>query len=350
MNPIVGCDGCELWPHPSEIIPGLVSGIGQRISMHADELRTRVERVLASYQTGTSILHARYQIIDRLNEEFPKIHYSWFERWILEPFRCFAGVKIADHDSRFVASNATGDKERLPIFENVTPMPGRMENASLWSDLRGQARGGKPWLSNLSRTILISSMGDALSEAIPFSFLSEEIIHNVDSEPGSRHNWIWMTKRPSRMADFAAWLRTEHGKLWPGNLMSMTSVTNQATAYLVDELRNVPGFKAVCFEPLVEKVVVDLTGIDWVVVGGESGEYARPFNLDWVRSLQTQCRILRIPFFIQGLGARQIDDGRELRLGGGRIGYWGRWPDEMRVREMPYIFRRPGEVETEVAV
>ncbi|HEX3655204.1 MAG TPA: DUF5131 family protein [Pirellulales bacterium] len=115
-----------------------------------------------------------------------------------------------------------------PTFEQVTLFPGRMAEAARWADLNGKKREEKPWLDRMPRTIFVSDMSDSLSSGVPFGYLEAEIIDNVMSDVGQRHRWLWLSKRPDRMAEFSAWL-TKRGKSWPSNLWAGTSVTSQAT-------------------------------------------------------------------------------------------------------------------------
>ncbi len=153
-----------------------------------------------------------------------------------------------------------------PSFEQVTLFPGRMAEAARWSDLIGKNRPDKPWLNGLPRLIFVSDMSDALSAAVPFEYLAAEVIANVTSDLGRRHQWLWLTKRPERMAKFAQSLN----HLWPSNLWAGTSVTSQATANRIDGLMKVGDKDTIRFlsvEPQAESV--DLTPwlpkIDWVI-------------------------------------------------------------------------------------
>ena len=104
-----------------------------------------------------------------------------------------------------------------PSFAEVTLFPGRMEEAARWSDLTGKKRREKPWLDGLPRLVFISDMSDALCSVVPFEFLRDEIIQNVGSDHGRRHRWMWLTKRPERMAEFFKRLKKQ-GVRWPDNL------------------------------------------------------------------------------------------------------------------------------------
>jgi protein gp37 len=92
-----------------------------------------------------------------------------------------------------------------------------------------------------------------------------------------------------------------------------TSIENRATLGRLDHLRKVPAaVRFVSFEPLLEDLgPIDLTGIDWVIVGSESGHGARPMNEDWIRSLRDQCQAQRVRFFYK---QRLNERGRKVSL------------------------------------
>jgi protein gp37 len=95
-----------------------------------------------------------------------------------------------------------------PSFEEVTTFPGRMAEAARWPELTGRVRSDKPWLDGMPRLVFVSDMSVSLSAAEPFGFLKDEIVENVTGELGRRHRWLWLTKRPERMAKFSAgWCR-----------------------------------------------------------------------------------------------------------------------------------------------
>lgn len=273
--------------------------------------------------------------------------------------------------------------------EFLTPklFPGRMAAAARWSDLRGKKRFDKPWLDGLPRLIFVSDMGDALSRAVPFEFLRGEVIANVRSEAGRRHVWLWLTKQPHRMAEFAAWLAGQ-GIAWPPNLWAGTSITEQRYAGRVRDVVRVPaGVRFLSLEPLATAVDVapalatstptcgvymgDNDGttpqltclrrrghsglhdnvcaseILWVIVGGESGPGARPFDPAWARSVVAQCRTAAIPVFVKQLGSQPLHpDSRPAALGwpqeilslrDRKGGDMTEWPLDLRVREFPRL-------------
>jgi protein gp37 len=86
-------------------------------------------------------------------------------------------------------------------------------------------------------------------------------------------------------------------------------------------------------------VRLPLAGIDWCIVGGQSGAGSRAFDLNWIRSLQEQCRASGTAFFVKQLGALPVQDARPLELRNEHGGEWNEWPEEYRIREMPAGFR-----------
>lgn len=212
-------------------------------------------------------------------------------------------------------------------------------------DLTGKPRPDKPWLDRLRRLVFISDMGDALSRSVGFDFLKSEIIDVVLSPEGRRHIWLWLTKRPRRMAEFARWLRDEHGIDWPDNLVAMTSVIDRRSLGAVDQLLEVPAkLRGLSIEPLIERVTIDRPGIDWAIVGGESGTYARPFDLAWARSIRDDCREKDIPVFVKQMGAAPMENGKRLELEDAHGGDWDEWPEDLRIREMPALFGGTGSM------
>jgi protein gp37 len=248
--------------------------------------------------------------------------------------KCYAGVLHARFGS---ATN----KGYSPVFEQLTFYPGRMTEAAKWSDLTGKPRIEKPWLDGLPRIIFVSDMSDALSAAVPFDFLSKEVIGNVTSNEGRRHHWLWLTKRPIRMARFSAYL-SECGIDWPTNLWAGTSITSQKSVARLKYLMNVGDENTIRFlsvEPQFAPIEFgdDLAAVDWVIQGGESGAGARPFQLEWAVDLGKRCKDNGVPFFLKQLGASPLFREKPLSLDDGHGGDWSQWPKSVRIRQMPTL-------------
>jgi protein gp37 len=255
------------------------------------------------------------------------------EIWGSQRKTCYAGALHA----RF-GGVTTG---YAPTFEDVTLFPGRMEEAAGWPTLAGKQRADKPWLDALPRLVFVSDMSDSMSLTVPFEYLRDEIILNVRSVRGRRHHWLWLTKRPDRMARFCRAL-ADQGIEWPDNLWAGTSITSQATTSRIHHLLDIGGERTIRFlsvEPQVEEVDLRrwLPEIDWVIQGGESGRSARPFNVAWALSLIEDCDRLGVPYFLKQLGSNPIGPGGRLAFSDGHAGVWTEWPAALKVRQMPLI-------------
>ena len=228
-----------------------------------------------------------------------------------------------------------------PTFDEVTLWPGRMEDASRWSDLRGVSRPEKPWLDGLPRLIFVSDMSDALSSSVSFAYLLDQIVKPVTSLKGRRHCWLWLTKRPDRMVKFSEFL-AEQCLNWPLNLWAGTSVTTSSTASRLKYLSKVGNERTVRFvsvEPQRESIDFrsTLEGIDWVIQGGESGSMAHSFQISWASSIMEQCRKAGSAYFLKQLGSNVLQNELRIKFKDSHAGDWSEWPAEIRVREIPVL-------------
>jgi len=212
-----------------------------------------------------------------------------------------------------------------------------MAAAARWSDLAGTRRADKPWLDGLPRRIFVSDMSDSLSSSVSFEYLLDEVVKLVSEGPGRRHDWLWLTKRASKMVKFSSWL-SERGVQWPENLWAGTSITGVRSTVRIGNLLQVGGANTTRFlsvEPQVEPVDLRpwLFELNWVIHGGESGLRARPFELGWALDLIEQCTSLGVPYFLKQLGSHVIDTGNKLSFVDAHAGDWSEWPDKVRVRQ-----------------
>lgn len=154
--------------------------------------------------------------------------------------------------------------------------------------------------------IFVNSMSDLFHRRVPLEFIQRVF---ATMRAADHHIFQVLTKRSGRMAQLAPAID------WPGNVWAGVSVESQEFAFRLDDLRRVPAaLRFVSFEPLIGPVPdADLTGIDWVIVGGESGPGARPMAEEWVLALKTAADARRIPFFFkQWGGVNKKAAGREL--------------------------------------
>jgi protein gp37 len=164
------------------------------------------------------------------------------------------------------------------------------------------------------RMIFVNSMSDLFHDDVPIGFIAD-VFDVMRSTP--QHRYQVLTKRSKRLARVADQLD------WPINLWMGVSVESQRYTFRTDHLRTVPAaVRFLSVEPLLGLVSVDLDGIDWVIVGGESGSQARPVEAEWVRHIRDECVATGTPFFFKQWGGRSPKTGgRELD---GRT--WNQYP------------------------
>ena len=173
------------------------------------------------------------------------------------------------------------------------------------------------------RTIFVNSMSDLFHDKVSDAFILD-IWQVMRDTP--RHNYQILTKRPERMA---ALLSKKIKKILP-NVWLGTSIENSDVANRVDYLRSVPAaIRFISFEPLIGPVgKIDMSGIHWAIVGGESGRSARPIREEWIDELYQQCAKQKVAFFFKQWGTWGKDNIRRSKKANGRE-YRGRTWDEM---------------------
>jgi protein gp37 len=223
---------------------------------------------------------------------------------------------------------ASGEEERPRKFTDVLVHPERLDQPSRW---RKPAR------------VFVNSMSDLFHEDVPSAFIQNvfEIMREA-----KQHTFQILTKRPERMLKEVRVISVYGTIRYPiPNVWLGVSVENQATA---DEripllLQTPAAVRFVSCEPLLEEVdllssifrpgiwelaggtlhsAIQLRGLDWVIVGGESGPNARPMHPDWARSLRDQCQASGVPFFFK---------------------QWGEW-SEVRTTKQEIVERKSKEV------
>ena len=159
-------------------------------------------------------------------------------------------------------------------------------------------------LSIKPRRIFVGSMCDLFHENLPYN-LFLWIVEKLSRYP--QHTFMLLTKRPERMKHFISLTKESDTVcgLWPlPNLWLGVTVCNRDELWKLDVLRKIPAaLRFVSFEPLLSDLGdVDLSGIGWVIAGGETGPGARPMHPDWVRGLRDQCKEATVPFFFKSWG------------------------------------------------
>lgn len=156
------------------------------------------------------------------------------------------------------------------------------------------------------RVIFVNSMSDLFHEDVPEEFIGR-VFETMASCP--QHTFQVLTKRSRRLREMARRLP------WPTNVWIGVSVENERVLGRIDDLRQVPAsVRFLSCEPLLGPMDrLNIEGIAWVIVGGESGPGARPMKPEWVEAILKQCQRAKVAFFFkQWGGTRKHITGREL--------------------------------------
>ena len=177
-------------------------------------------------------------------------------------------------------------------FTEVQLLPERLERPLRWK---------RPWL------VFVNSMSDLFHPAVPFEFVAR-VIEVIRATP--RHTYQVLTKRPERMRAFFQEADP------PPNLWLGTSVEDQRWAdERIPPLLGIPArVRFVSAEPLLGPLDLEayLPGLDWLIVGGESGPEHRPIDPQWVRDLRDQAARHKVPFFFKQWGGRTAKSNGRL--------------------------------------
>lgn len=176
-----------------------------------------------------------------------------------------------------------------------------------------------------SQTIFVNSMSDLFLDEIPTEFIKQ--VFDV-MKRAHWHTFQVLTKRSARLAELGRELP------WSPNIWMGVSVENHDCTFRIDHLRDCGAqVKFLSMEPLLGPTPgLRLQGIDWVIVGGESGPGARPMQEAWVVEIKEQCLRADVPFFFKQWGGfRKKKAGRELE---GRT-----WDQMPRIRQPQRAFQ-----------
>ena len=218
----------------------------------------------------------------------------------------------------------------------------RMEIKSVWKQLAKMQETARK--SNEIHRVFVGSMMDIFEKSMPVTDgkelvkglttddLRKELFADISFGTYPNLMFLLLTKRPSNINKYIP----EGWKIYPPkNVMFGTSPVNQATFdLLVRQLKQVQGKRFLSIEPQLSEIALgQLTGIDWIIQGGESGHNRRPFNLAWAREMRDECKALGIPYFF-----KQIDKIQPI-------------PEDLMIREFPKLqndtaplFRHRGEL------
>jgi protein gp37 len=158
----------------------------------------------------------------------------------------------------------------------------------------------------------VNSMSDLFHEKIPFEFI-DRIFETIEATP--QHRYQILTKRPEQMEAYF------EKRIAPPNAWLGTSVEDRKYGVpRIPVLQRIDAsVRFLSIEPLLEDIgALNLTGISWVIVGGESGPRARPMRPEWARSVRDQCDAVGVPFFFKQWGAYGDDGIRRIKSANGR--------------------------------
>ena len=164
----------------------------------------------------------------------------------------------------------------------------------------------EPYTWKKPARIFVNSMSDLFHADVPLSYI-QKIFDVMNSN--TQHIFQVLTKRANRLVDIAPFVK------WTDNIWLGVTVENDKHKDRIDVLRNVPAnVKFISFEPLLSDIGnVDLDGINWVIIGGESGFGARPMIEEWVINIKYQCEQQGVLFYFkQWGGTNKKKAGRTL--------------------------------------
>lgn len=196
------------------------------------------------------------------------------------------------------------------------------------------------------------SLCDWLDDEVPIQWLSD-FMGLMLATPNL--DWLLLTKRPENFFRVQHCLDDERAAMWfkegspPRNIWIGVSVEDQQRAdERIPGLLKIPAaVRFLSVEPLLGPVQLEALrintlmpgapGIDWVIIGGESGAGARPCNIEWLRLCIRQCRAAGVPVFVKQLGSNPVSNRgpQRIKLRHNKGGDPFEWPEDLQVREFP---------------
>jgi protein gp37 len=164
----------------------------------------------------------------------------------------------------------------------------------------------RPYKWKKPRKVFVNSMSDLFHESVPVEFI-KKVFKVMNETP--MHTYQVLTKRAERLEELSGELN------WTPNIWMGVSIENEQVLHRLESLRNSDALtKFISAEPLIGALPeMNLNGIDWVIVGGESGPKSRPMEKEWVIDIKSQCEKFNSKFFFkQWGGVRKKEAGRLL--------------------------------------
>ena len=152
--------------------------------------------------------------------------------------------------------------------------------------------------------IFVNSMSDLFHEDVPLEFI-QKVLNVARETPW--HIYQILTKRPERLRDLSDKLD------FPENVWLGVSIENQNYVNRLNYIKEIAvSVRFISCEPLLGPLLLDLTDIHWVIVGGESGQKYRPIDTQWASDIRDQCQVSKVAFFFKQVGGRTPKAGGKL--------------------------------------
>lgn len=163
-----------------------------------------------------------------------------------------------------------------------------------------------------SHNVFVCSMADLFHENVPFEFI-DKIMNAIEETP--QHRYQILTKRAERMEEYF------HDRRVPDNAWLGVTIESRRTKYRIKHLARISAkIHFLSCEPLLEDLgLLDLTNIQWIIVGGESGIHARPMREEWVLNIKEQAFNNHIPFFFKQWGTWGKDGIKRSKRANGKM-------------------------------
>lgn len=197
--------------------------------------------------------------------------------------------------------------------------------------------------SGTRKRVFCGSMCDIMEDRRDLDVWRQRTYSLIEETPNL--DWLLLTKRPQNFRRFfpALWLDQPRPNVW-----IMTSVESPEYLWRIDSLKGCPAVvHGLSIEPLLAPLPMlgeYLDGIEWTIVGGESGHGARPFDLEWARDARDQCKAAGVAYFFKQAGANVFDSSltasgksESLKFADRKGGDMSEWPEDLRIREFPKI-------------
>ncbi len=170
----------------------------------------------------------------------------------------------------------------------------------------------EPFQWKKQHNIFVCSMSDIFHEKVPFEFV-DRIMDTIRQTP--QHRYQILTKRSERMVEYFS-TRPVPKNVWLG-----VTVECQTSKNRIDDLRGLDTtVKFLSCEPLIEDLgELNLDGIDWIIVGGESGPFARPMKLEWIVNIKSQVEQQGAAFFFKQWGTWGSDGIKRNKHANGKL-------------------------------